>query len=168
MEGELMSETGDVAAAVARLFDAATAEEARSLRGLTATWARLAGRSIEVEEVDDLEPGVCGQWCSGPTHDTLRLRRGLPSKDWTHGHELGHVVLGHQGRPVADGASSDVAVADTALVEYMLNRGGDGSEADSKQEDQAEAFAGLLMARMRTASRSASPGIHARLSDTLG
>ena len=49
----------------------------------------------------------------------------------------------------------------------MLNRGGD-AEADSKQEDQAEAFAGLLMARMRTAARSASPGIHARLSDTLG
>ena len=55
-----MSETGDVAAAVAKLFDAATAEETRSLRGLTATWARVAGRPIEVEEVDDLEPDVCG------------------------------------------------------------------------------------------------------------
>lgn len=158
----------DVAAAVASLFDGASAGEAGSLEGLTAALARTRGRRIEIIDVDDLPLAVCGRWASAETHDTLSLRRGLPSRSWTLAHELGHVMLGHIGRPVAQAGVEDVTAADTSLVEYMLNRGGDDDEADRAQEAEAEAFAGLLMARMRLASRSSAPNVRARLSDTLG
>jgi hypothetical protein len=149
----------NVAVAVAALFDGATAEEARSLEGLTAALQSVRGRRIEA---------VCGRWGSAPTCDTLSLRKGLPSRSWTLAHELGHVALGHVGRPVVEAGGADVSAANTSLVEYMLNRGGTEGDVDVAQEDEAEAFAGLLMARMRLASRSSAPYVHARLSDTLG
>jgi hypothetical protein len=158
----------NVAVAVAALFDGATAEEARSLEGLTAALQSVRGRRIEVIDVDDLPLAVCGRWGSAPTCDTLSLRKGLPSRSWTLAHELGHVALGHVGRPVVEAGGADVSAANTSLVEYMLNRGGTEGDVDVAQEDEAEAFAGLLMARMRLASRSSAPYVHARLSDTLG
>jgi IrrE N-terminal-like domain len=160
-----VSGSNDVAGSVAALFDHATAGEARSLEGLTAALERSRGRRIEIVDVDDLPLAVCGRWSSAPTHDTLSLRQGLPSRNWTLAHELGHVMLGHKGRPIA---AADVMAADMSLVEYMLNRGGDDDDADSRQEEEAEAFAGLLMTRMRMAGRSSAPNVQARLSDTLG
>lgn len=164
-----MTGNNDVAAAVAALFAGASTDEARSLEGLTAALQRIrGGRLIEVVDVDDLPLGVCGRWGSAPTHDTLSLRKGLPSRSWTLAHELGHVMLRHVGRPVIEAGSEDVTAADTSLVEYMLNRGGDEGEGDQVQEDEAEAFAGLLMSRMRLAARSSAPNVHARLNDALG
>lgn len=164
-----MTGSNNVAGAVAALFDAATPEEARTLEGLTAALQRIrGGRPIEILDVDDLPLTVCGRWGSAPTHDTLSIQRGLPSREWTLAHELGHVMLNHVGRPVVEAASDEVTAADTSLVEYMLNRGGDDEDEDPAQEDAAEAFAGLLMARMRLASRSSAPNVHARLNDTLG
>lgn len=164
-----MTGNTNVAGAVAALFDAATPDEARTLEGLTAALQRIrGGRRIEIVDVDDLPLAVCGRWCSAPTHDTLSIRKGLPSREWTLAHELGHVMLNHMGRPVVEAAGAEVIAANTSLVEYMLNRGGDDGDEDPVQEDEAEAFAGLLLARMRLAGCSGAPSVHARLSDTLG
>jgi len=161
-----MANNNDVAAAVAGLFDAVTADEARDLEGIARALERIRGRRIEIVDADDLPAGVCGRWEHGVTHDVVTIRRGLPSRTWTLAHELGHVTLRHPGRAVSDAML--MSVASGSLVQYMLNRSAsDDPEADW-QEEEAERFAGLLMARIRHSSRAAAPSVMARLTDTFG
>ena len=161
--------SSDVATAVAQLLDAATATDATSLDGILASMERARGRRIIVEDVDDLPAGVCGRWGRSPTQDVLQLRRGVLSRSWTLAHELGHMVLGHSGVPVVETMAAELSAAGLPLIEYMLNRTPHGDDdTDRRQEAEAEAFAGLLTARLRQVSRSRSPGVQARLTDTLG
>jgi len=156
-----------VAAAVAALFDMATPEEARTLDGITHALARKRARPIRVVDTDDLPAGVCGRWARTPTEDVLELRAGLPTRNWTWAHELGHMALAHQGSPVTDVARGSVTKVNAALIEYMLNRGHGHGQTKDGQEDEAEAFAGLLMSRLRQTSRSSMPAVKTRLRDTL-
>ena len=53
--------------------------------------------------MSDLPPGVCGQWRQYADRDVFLIQKGLPAWDRTLAHELGHLVLGHEGIPVVAG-----------------------------------------------------------------
>src|ERR1700722_12894500 len=60
-------------------------------------------RPIEIQ-MEELPPGVCGQWRSYADHDVFLIQQGLPAWDRTLAHELGHLMLGHEGISVTDAA----------------------------------------------------------------
>ena len=60
-------------------------------------------RAIELK-MSDLPPGVCGQWRQYADRDVFLIQKGLPAWDSTLAHELGHLVLGHEGIPVVQAA----------------------------------------------------------------
>lgn len=158
-----------VAAAVAGLFDRATIEEASSLEGLLRALERTRGRRIVIDREAALPPGMCGRWVALTECDLLQLQQDGPSPEWTTMHELGHIVLKHGGRPVTDIAQEAATTVEASMVEYMLARGGQVlTEDETRQENEAEAFAGLLSVRLLAAARSATPTVQARLDETLG
>ncbi len=163
-----MSDSSAVAAAVAAVFDAATSTEASSLDGIIASIERSRGRALSIEDRDDLPQGVCGRWLATAARDVLQIQQGVPTRTWTVGHELGHLVLGHVGRPVESAIADQAEAADTALIEYMLNRDVGSADEDARQEDEAERFSGMLLARLRETGCSASPTTQARFAETLG
>ena len=68
------------------------------------------GRPIELR-MADLPPGVCGQWRQYVDRDMFLIQKGLPAWDRTLAHELGHLVLGHEGIPVVQAARDKVEIA---------------------------------------------------------
>lgn len=158
-----------VSAAVAGLFDRATREEAATLDGLLRALERARGRRILIDREASLPVGMCGRWIALQDRDLLQLQQHGPSPEWTTMHELGHMVLQHRGHPVTEIAHGAATAAESSMIEYMLARGGQAlSESETRQEDEAEAFAGLLSVRLRQAARSAAPAVQARLDETLG
>src|ERR1041384_1687551 len=63
-------------------------------------------RPIELK-MADLPPGVCGQWRQYADRDVFLIQKGLPAWDRTLAHELGHLVLGHEGIPVVQAARAE-------------------------------------------------------------
>ncbi len=70
----------------------------------------------------DLPPGVCGQWRQYADRDVFLIQKGLPAWDRTLAHELGHLVLGHEGIPVVQAARDKTEMASSDLIGYMLNQ----------------------------------------------
>lgn len=166
-EGLRVITESEIAGAVAGLFEAATPGEAATLEGIMAALGRTRGRLLLIDRVAALPPEVCGRWVSLENRDLLQLQKHGPAAEWTTMHEVGHMVLGHTGRPVGSVVSSSSASPE--MVEYMLDRGEAGLSAEElRQETEAEQFAGLLSARLRRVARTPRPSVQARLDDTLG
>lgn len=169
--GRGTSRHGVVVAAVDQVLATATGRQG-SVVDIAHSWAHANGRVMDIEDVP-LATGVFGQWISFPDRDLVQVGQGVVGRDRTIAHELGHMVLGHRGLPVAEFAAEHVRVVPPELVARMLQRncGADdvthGDERWSQDELAAERFAGLLIRRMR-----AGRGIRTRWSpymdDALG
>jgi hypothetical protein len=120
-------------------------------------------------EVADLPVGVCGQWRQYVDRDVFLIQKGLPAWDRTLAHELGHLVLGHEGIPVAQAAKEVTEVASDDLIGYMLNqRTGCMGPGGEDAEQEAEDFAALLSFRLGRLPSDRSSIVQVRLGEAFG
>ncbi|MGK2881815.1 MAG: ImmA/IrrE family metallo-endopeptidase [Mycobacterium sp.] len=137
------------------------------------------GRLVEAVSVDrsrpitietaDLPYGVCGQWRQYADHDVFVMQRGLPAWDRTLAHELGHLVLGHDGIPVTEAARDEAELASDELIGYMLNqRTGCMGPGGEDAEQEAEDFAALLIYRLGRLPSDRASIVQVRLGEAFG
>lgn len=139
-----------------------------SLPRLVEAVSENRGRRIELE-VGDLPPGVCGQWRQYADHDTFLIQRGLPAWDRTLAHELGHLVLGHEGIPILQAAEDSTELATSELIGYMLNqRTGCMGPSGEDAEQEAEDFAALLIYRLGRLPSDRASIVQVRLGEAFG
>ncbi|MDQ2638598.1 MAG: DUF955 domain-containing protein [Actinomycetota bacterium] len=157
-----------VTRAVAAVLDLAPRHGEVSLTRLMEAVSEDRGRPIELK-MADLPPGVCGQWRQYTDRDEFLIQKGLPAWDRTLAHELGHLVLGHEGMPVAEAARENVEVASFDLIGYMLNqRTGCMGPAGEDAEQEAEDFAALLLYRLGRLPSDRSSIVQVRLGEAFG
>ncbi|MFM9035491.1 MAG: ImmA/IrrE family metallo-endopeptidase [Mycobacterium sp.] len=139
-----------------------------SLARLVAAVGAERSRPIEVTTAE-LPPGVSGQWRQFAEHDEFILQEGLPAVDRTLAHELGHLVLGHDGIPVSEVARETAELAGDDLISYMLNqRTGCMGPGGEDVEQQAEDFAALLLYRLGRLRSDRSSIVQVRLGEAFG
>lgn len=139
-----------------------------SLARLVAAVGAERSRPIEVTTAE-LPPGVSGQWRQFAEHDEFILQEGLPTVDRTLAHELGHLVLGHDGIPVSEVARETAELASDDLISYMLNqRTGCMGPGGEDVEQQAEDFAALLLHRLGRLRSDRSSIVQVRLGEAFG
>ena len=139
-----------------------------SVPRLVAAVGAHRSRPIEIIAAE-LPPGVSGQWRQYADRDEFLIQDGLPTADRTLAHELGHLVLGHDGMPVAELARDTAEVAGDDLISYMLNQrtGCMGSGGDDV-EQQAEDFAALLLYRLGRLRSDRASIVQVRLGEAFG
>jgi len=139
-----------------------------SLSRLVAAVSESRSRAIDIE-MADLPPGVCGQWRQYDDHDVFLIQRGLPVWDRTLAHELGHLVLGHEGIPVLDAARAGAELVSDDLIGYMLNqRTGCMGPSGEDAEQEAEDFAALLVYRLGRVPSDRASIVQVRLGEAFG
>jgi hypothetical protein len=139
-----------------------------NLAGLVSAVGVHRGRPIEVSTAA-LPPGVSGQWRQYADRDEFLIQEGLPTVDRTLAHELGHLVLGHDGIPVAEVARQSAEFASDDLISYMLNqRTGCMGPGGEDIEQQAEDFAALLLYRLGRLRSDRSSIAQVRLGEAFG
>jgi hypothetical protein len=139
-----------------------------SLARLVTAVSASRGRPIEIE-LADLPMGVCGQWRQYAEHDVFLIQHGLPTWQRTLAHELGHLVLGHQGMPVVEAARQVTEVASDDLIGYMLNqRTGCMGPSGEDAEQEAEDFAALLIYRLGRMPSDRASIVQVRLGEAFG
>lgn len=157
-----------VTKAVSDVLDLAPRHGEVSLTRLVAAVSAQRSRPIEIS-MADLPPGVCGQWRQYGDHDVFVIQRGLPTWDRTLAHELGHLVLGHEGMLVTEVARSVAEVASEDLIGYMLNqRTGCMGPSGEDAEQEAEDFAALLLYRLGRLPSDRSSIVQVRLGEAFG
>ncbi|MFA4084765.1 hypothetical protein [Mycobacteroides salmoniphilum] len=162
---------GSVVAAVDQVLATATGRQG-SVVDVTHSWAHANGRVVDIEDAP-LAAGVFGQWISFPDRELLQVGHGVVGRDRTIAHELGHMVLGHRGLPIAEYAAEHVRAVPPELVARMLQRscGADdvahSEERWPQDELAAERFAALLVRRLR-AGRRDRPSWSPYVDDALG
>ncbi|MGP4056316.1 ImmA/IrrE family metallo-endopeptidase [Mycobacterium sp. 4D054] len=139
-----------------------------SLPRLVEAVSENRGRPIE-HATAELPPGVCGQWRQYADHDVFLIQQGLPAWDRTLAHELGHLVLGHEGIPVVQAARQSTELASSELIGYMLNqRTGCMGPSGEDAEQEAEDFAALLIYRLGRLPSDRSSIVQVRLGEAFG
>jgi hypothetical protein len=139
-----------------------------SLVRLVESIADNRGRPIELTNAD-LPLGVCGQWRQYADRDVFLIQNGLPAGDRTLAHELGHLVLGHEGISVTEAARDAVELASSELIGYMLNqRTGCMGPSGEDAEQEAEDFAALLIYRLGRLPSDRSSIVQVRLGEAFG
>ncbi len=139
-----------------------------SLTRLVAAVGEHRQRPIDVSAAE-LPPGVSGQWRQYVDHDEFRIQDGLPTVDRTLAHELGHLVLGHDGIPVAEAARDATEFVSDDLISYMLNqRTGCMGPGGEDVEQQAEDFAALLLYRLGRLRSDRASIVQVRLGEAFG
>jgi hypothetical protein len=134
--------------AVAEVIALAPPRGAVSLDLLVAAVGADRGRPIDIS-TGELPAGVSGQWRQYPDRDEFVIGQCLPTVERTVAHEGGHLVLGHDGMPVAELARRTAEVAGDDLISYMLHqRTGCMGPAGEAAEQEAEDFAALLLYRL--------------------
>lgn len=157
-----------VTEAVNEVLDLAPRRGEVSLTRLVAAVGEQRGRRITVR-TEELPPGVSGQWRQYTDRDEFLIQQGLPTAERTLAHELGHLVLGHAGMPVADAAREAVQVASDELISYMLNqRTGCMGPGGEDVEQEAEDFAALLLYRLGRLPSDRSSITQVRLGEAFG
>lgn len=163
-----MSASRRVTRAVNAVLDLAPRQGEVSLARLVEAVSEDRGRPIEVT-MADLPAGVCGQWRQYADHDVFLLQNGLPAGDRTLAHELGHLVLGHEGISVVEAARDTMEFASSDLIGYMLNqRTGCMGPAGEQAEQEAEDFAALLIYRLGRLPSDRSSIVQVRLGEAFG
>jgi hypothetical protein len=139
-----------------------------SLAGLVAAVGENRTRPIEVSS-SELPAGVSGQWRQYADYDEFLIQDGRPTADRTLAHELGHLVLGHDGMPVTEAAREAAEVASDDLIGYMLNqRTGCMGPGGEDVEQEAEDFAALLLYRLGRLRSDRSSIFQVRLGEAFG
>jgi hypothetical protein len=139
-----------------------------SLARLVSAVSASRGRSIEIE-MADLPAGVCGQWRQYADRDVVLIQHGLPTWQRTLAHELGHLVLGHEGVPVVEVARQAAEFASDDLIGYMLNqRTGCMGPSGEDAEQEAEDFAALLIYRLGRMPSDRASIVQVRLGEAFG
>ena len=157
-----------VTEAVADVLALAPADGAISLALLVSAVGRSRGRSIEVRNTA-LPAGVSGQWRQYGDRDEFLIQEGLPAVDRTVAHELGHLVLGHDGMPVTELARGTAELASDDLISYMLNqRTGCMGPGGEDVEQEAEDFAALLLYRLGRLRSDRASIVQVRLGEAFG
>jgi len=163
-----MSASRKVANAVASVLELAPHSEEVSIVRLVRAVSESRARPITIE-MAELPPGVCGQWRQYVDRDEFLIQRGLPAWDRTLAHELGHLVLGHEGTPVTEAARDITELATDDLIGYMLNqRTGCMGPAGEEAEQEAEDFAALLSYRLGRLPSDRSSIVQVRLGEAFG
>ncbi|ORB27040.1 ImmA/IrrE family metallo-endopeptidase [Mycolicibacterium parafortuitum] len=157
-----------VTRAVNDVLDLAPRQGEVSLPRLVEAVSESRGRPIELTTAE-LPPGVCGQWRQYADKDVFLIQQGLPAWDRTLAHELGHLVLGHEGIPVVQAALDSTELASSDLIGYMLNqRTGCMGPAGEDAEQEAEDFAALLIYRLGRLPSDRSSIVQVRLGEAFG
>jgi hypothetical protein len=157
-----------VTRAVNEVLELAPDRGAVTLGGLVAALGEHRGRPIEISTAD-LPPGVSGQWRQYSDRDEFLIQRGLPTAERTLAHELGHLVLGHDGMPVTELAREGAELASDDLISYMLNqRTGCMGPAGEEAEQEAEDFAALLLYRLGRLPSDRASIVQVRLGEAFG
>lgn len=126
------------------------------------------GRPIGITTAE-LPTGVSGQWRQYADRDEFLIQEGLPAAERTLAHELGHLVLGHEGIPVTELARDQAVVASDDLISYMLNqRTGCLGPAGEDAEQEAEDFAALLLYRLGRLPSDRASMVAVRLGEAFG
>ncbi|TRW88918.1 DUF955 domain-containing protein [Mycolicibacterium sp. 018/SC-01/001] len=163
-----MPASRQVTRAVGEVLDLAPRRGEITLPRLVQAVSEHRGRTIELTTAE-LPPGVCGQWRQYADHDVFLIQQGLPAWDRTLAHELGHLVLGHEGIPVTQAARNSTEVASSELIGYMLNqRTGCMGPAGEDAEQEAEDFAALLIYRLGRLPSDRSSIVQVRLGEAFG
>ena len=163
-----MTASRRVARAVSAVLDAAPRQGEVSMIRLVHAVAESSGRRIDVQ-VEELPPGVCGQWRQYADHDVFLIQQGLPAWDRTLAHELGHLMLGHEGISVVDAARDSTELVSDDLIRYMLNqRTGCMGPSGEEAEQEAEDFAALLGYRLGRLRSDRSSIVQVRLGEAFG
>src|SRR3981189_1204716 len=163
-----MSASRRVARAVSAVLNAAPRHGEVSMVRLVRAVAESRDRPIEIQ-MEELPPGGCGQWRQYEDHDVFLIQQGLPAWDRTLAHELGHLVLGHEGIPVVQAARENVDLASSDLIGYMLNqRTGCMGPSGEDAEQEAEDFAALLIYRLGRLPSDRSSIVQVRLGEAFG
>lgn len=157
-----------VARAVSAVLDVAPRHGEVSMIRLVRAVAESSGRRIDVQ-TEELPPGVCGQWRQYSDHDVFLIQQGLPAWDRTLAHELGHLVLGHEGISVVDAVRDSTELVSDDLIRYMLNqRTGCMGPSGEEAEQEAEDFAALLGYRLGRLRSDRSSIVQVRLGEAFG
>ena len=139
-----------------------------SVSRLVAAVGEHRQRPIDVSTAE-LPPGVSGQWRQYAERDEFMIQDGLPTVDRTLAHELGHLVLGHEGIPVVEAAREATEFVSDDLISYMLNqRTGCMGPGGEDVEQQAEDFAALLLYRLGRLRSDRSSIVQVRLGEAFG
>lgn len=163
-----MPASREVTRSVSEVLDLAPKRGEVSLARLVQAVGEDRGRPIEITTAD-LPPGVCGQWRQYSDRDVFLLQKGLPAWDRTLAHELGHLVLGHEGTPVVQAARENTEFASSDLIGYMLNqRTGCMGPAGEEAEQEAEDFAALLIYRLGRLPSDRASIVQIRLGEAFG
>ena len=163
-----MTASRRVARAVSAVLDAAPRQGEVSMIRLVHAVAESSGRRIDVQ-VEELPPGVCGQWRQYADHDVFLIQQGLPAWDRTLAHELGHLMLGHEGISVVDAVRDSTELVSEDLIRYMLNqRTGCMGPSGEEAEQEAEDFAALLGYRLGRLRSDRSSIVQVRLGEAFG
>ncbi len=157
-----------VTRAVADVLALAPRDGEVSLTRLVAAVGEDRGRPVDVT-MADLPPGVSGQWRQYGDRDEFLIQHGLPTSERTLAHELGHLVLGHDGILVTEAAREATEVAGDDLISYMLNqRTGCMGPGGEDVEQEAEDFAALLLYRLGRLPSDRASIIWVRLGEAFG
>jgi hypothetical protein len=163
-----MSASRRVARAVSAVLNAAPRHGEVSMARLVQAVAESRDRPIEIQ-MEELPPGVCGQWRQYEDHDVFLIQQGLPAWDRTLAHELGHLVLGHEGISVTDAARQSTELVSDDLISYMLNqRTGCMGPSGEDAEQEAEDFAAMLGYRLGRLRSDRSSMVQVRLGEAFG
>lgn len=163
-----MSASRRVTRAVNAVLDLAPRHGEVSLSRLVNAVAADRDRPIELK-MAELPSGVCGQWRQYVDRDVFLIQEGLPAGDRTLAHELGHLVLGHEGISVVEAARDSMEFASSDLIGYMLNqRTGCMGPAGEDAEQEAEDFAALLIYRLGRLPSDRSSIVQVRLGEAFG
>ena len=163
-----MPASRSVTRAVSDVLEMAPRRGEVTLQRLLAAVSQSRGRPIELSTAD-LPPGVCGQWRQYADRDVFLIQQGLPTWERTLAHELGHLVLGHEGMPVAQAAKEAAELATDDLIGYMLNqRTGCMGPSGEDAEQEAEDFAALLIYRLGRMPSDRASIVQVRLGEAFG
>jgi hypothetical protein len=163
-----MSANRRVTKAVSGVLDLAPRRGEVTLSRLVDAVGGNRSRPITISTAN-LPPGVCGQWRQYGDRDVFLIQQGLPTWDRTLAHELGHLVLGHDGIPVAEAARETAELASDDLIGYMLNqRTGCMGPSGEDAEQEAEDFAALLLYRLGRLPSDRASIVQVRLGEAFG
>jgi hypothetical protein len=157
-----------VAGAVSAVLNLAPRRGEVSIARLVQAVADNRARPIDIQ-MEELPPGVCGQWRQYNDHDVFLIQQGLPAWDRTLAHELGHLVLGHEGISVEEAARDNTEFVSDDLIRYMLNqRTGCMGPSGEDAEQEAEDFAALLGYRLGRLRSDRASIVQVRLGEAFG
>ncbi|WP_422395689.1 ImmA/IrrE family metallo-endopeptidase [Rhodococcus sovatensis] len=136
---------------IAALCEAADGDGHPSIERVVAI-ATAGPRPVEVRNAR-LPWGVFGRWLRYPDKDVFEVADGLPSRDWTIAHELGHLVLGHGKLFSEIGSTASLRSEPSTVMSRSC-----GAASHERCELEAERFAALLLDRLRVIADLSASG----------